>query len=160
MATTTATRSTARPAIRARCDGCLTHIRALGERISVACYRLWRAIQALDALDDDLERQEIDEAAQAQGSFIQAVELASRDGRITPAERAALRVRAMAMQRELQDVRRYNDEIEDLQHQEARQSATSARETLAPVSQALNRAEEQAGPRHGGCEAPWADARI
>ena len=145
--------------IRARCDGCLAHIRRLGEMVSTACRWLWGALRALEALDDEAERQEIEEAIEAERLYERSVQLAISDGRITPAERAQLQIRAVAMDRELVDLRALNDG-EDQQLEEARKCAAYARQTLAPASQALNYAEEQASPCHGGCEMPWADVRM
>lgn len=160
VATTTVAREgIERVSLRARCAGCLDRIRRLGEIVSTACYRLWRALRALDALDDDLERREIDELAIAQGGFIEAVQLSIRDGRITPAERAALQVRAIRMQRELADVRAYN-EREDGQHLEVLTSVLAARTGLAQASRACEAAEARANPRNGGCDAPWQDVGL
>jgi len=159
MATTVARRTTARPALRARCDGCLAHIRRLGEMVSTACRWLWGTIRALDALDDDLERDLLDDEQAAGSLLVESTLAAMADRRISQAERARTLVLAERWRRRGQRLRAYN-EREDQQLEEARQSASYARQTLAPASQALNYAEEQASPCHGGCETPWADVRI
>jgi hypothetical protein len=159
VATAVEKESIERASLRARCAGCLASIRRIGEIVSTVCFRLWRALRALDALDDDLERQEIDEAIQAERLFVRAVQLAIADGRITGAERARLQVCALAMDRELADVRAYNVR-EDQQHQEALGSVLAARRGLAEASRGLDHAEAQAGTRNGGCERPWWDVEL
>jgi len=154
MATTTAER-VGSPS-RTRCRECLGSIRRLGEIISTDCRWLWGCLQALGGLDDARESELLEQERRCGRRFIAATLAAMSDRRISPAENARTYALGEEWVHAQDELRAYN-EREDERHQEARKSATYARETLAPASRALDRAEALAGPRNGGCETPWAD---
>jgi len=153
MATTTAER----PRIGSRgCRTCLGEVRCLGEIVSTACRWLWSCLRALRGLDDARESELLEQERRCGRRFIAATLAAMSDRRISPAENARTYALGEEWVHAQDELRAYN-EREDERHQEARKSATYARETLAPASRALDRAEALAGPRNGGCETPWAD---
>jgi len=151
------TETAERPRIGSRgCRICLGQIQRLGEIVSTACRWLWGCLEALGGLDDTRERELLDAEQQAGRGFIAATLAAMRDRRITPAEYARTHALGERWVRAHDELRAY-DEQENQRHKRALSDAQRARVTLAPASRALDRAEALAGPRNGGCEAPWHD---